>query len=173
MFDINNKHKLKSISVPGMVPYCGIAMLNNILVVGGICRLLLVDYNTGETAKIIKTGGQPICLHAAGDKIFYREQTSNENKELYWYSFTKDNIKDIPLPSIPCSITTLQDGSLYVLCTDDSVQHVSSNGKQFKTLNKNQAPFFKDCTSIQYNPKQRKMITTHSSNGIVKILHEV
>lgn len=37
MFDINNKHKLKSISVPGMMFASGITMLNNKFVVCGIC----------------------------------------------------------------------------------------------------------------------------------------
>ncbi|CAG2254953.1 unnamed protein product [Mytilus edulis] len=151
MYDINNKHKLKSISVPGMNSDCGITMINNKLVVGGDDRLLIVDHQTGETIQTIQTDCTPRGIHASGDGIFFVNLSIyNSDHNLYWYSFTDDNIHTLTLPSKPFSITTLQDGSLYVLCKDRSVQHVSSNGKQFKTLNRSQSLFLNDCSWIQY-----------------------
>ncbi|CAC5421625.1 unnamed protein product [Mytilus coruscus] len=170
LYDINQKHKLKSISVPGIKPYCGITMINNKFVVGGLGRLLIVDHQTGETVQIIETDCLPDRIHASGDRIFYTEYFPPKDN-LYWYSFTNDKINKLKLPSALSSMTTLQDGSLYVLCTDGSVQHVSSNGNQFKTLKTNQSQFFNDCCWIQYNSKQRKIIT--GNDICVKILHEV
>ncbi|XP_063417627.1 uncharacterized protein LOC134700197 [Mytilus trossulus] len=172
MYDINNKHKLKSISVPGMNSYSGITMINNKLVVGGEDGLLIFDHQTGETIQTIQTDCKPGGIHASVDRIIFRRihNLFSNNSNIYWYSFTDDNIHTLTLPSKPYSITTLQDGSLYVLCDDDSIQHVSSNGKQFKTSNKNQSQFFKDCYFIQYNLKQRKMITGNADTGIVQIL---
>ncbi|VDI66529.1 Hypothetical predicted protein [Mytilus galloprovincialis] len=177
MYDINNKHKLKYISVPGMCSDSGIKMINNKLVVGGDDRLLIVDYQTGDTIQTIQTDCTPYRVHASGDRIFfinsiYKPFNSDYDNNLYWYSFTDDNIQTLTLPSIPHSITTLQDGSLYVLCKDRSVQHVSSNGKHFKTLKTNQSIVLNGCHKIYYNLKQRKMITYNTFTGTVKILQE-
>ncbi|CAG2192450.1 unnamed protein product [Mytilus edulis] len=173
MYDINNKYKLKSISVPSMSYNYGITMINNKLVVGGEDRLLIVDHQTGETIQTIKTDCLSGEIHASGDRIFFINIfNSDDDNNLYWYSFTDDNIQTLTLPSIPRSITTLQDGSLYVLCEDGSVQHVSSNGKQFKTLKTNQSIVFNGCCKIYYNSKQRKMITYNTLTQTVQILQE-
>ncbi|VDI38034.1 Hypothetical predicted protein [Mytilus galloprovincialis] len=170
MYDINNKHKLKSISVPGIHYVCDITMMNNKLVVGGSDGLLIVDPQTGETVQTIKTDCRPSKIHASGDRIFFIPLLHfRRSHKLYGYTFTDDNIQTLTLPSELQSMTTLQDGSLYVLCKDGSVQHVSSNGKQFKTLNTNQS---KGCSMIYYNLKQRKMITYNTFTGTVKILQE-
>ncbi|CAG2236039.1 unnamed protein product [Mytilus edulis] len=71
MFDINNKLKLKSISVPGMLFGSGITMLNNRLVVRGLFKILIVDHQTGETVQTIKTTGMSDGLQASGGKIFF------------------------------------------------------------------------------------------------------
>ncbi|CAG2203369.1 unnamed protein product [Mytilus edulis] len=134
MYDINNKLKLKSISVPGMWWWSGITTINNKLVVGGNNRLLIIDHQTGEVVQTIQTDCDPDRLHGSGDRIFYCEQY-NYNNKLYWYSYTDDRHHTLTLPSQPKSMTTLQDGSLYVVCEDGSVQHVSSDGKQYKQAN--------------------------------------
>ncbi|XP_076070277.1 uncharacterized protein LOC143041974 [Mytilus galloprovincialis] len=173
MYNINNKHKLKSISVPRINSYCGITMMNNKLVVGGDGRLQIVDHQTGEIVQTIETDCIPRWIHASGDKIFFiNPLLLSCYNNLYWYSFTDDNIQTLTLPSRPWSITTLQDGSLYVLCEDKSVQHVSSNGKQFKTLKTNHPIVFNSWSKLYYNLKQRKMITYNTFTGIVKILQE-
>lgn len=69
-------------------------------------------------------------------------------------------------------MTTLRDGSLFVLCEDGSIQHVSSDGKQFKTLEKNQSQVFSYAGRIRYNLKQKKMVTYSSKFGMT-ILHEL
>ncbi|XP_052077728.1 uncharacterized protein LOC127715643 [Mytilus californianus] len=172
MYDINQKEKLKSISVPGMMFYCGISMINNKLVVGGFSGLLIVDHQKEKTIETIETDCIPDMIHTSGHRIFYRICGLAEYNNIYWYSFTDGKIQTLTLPSTPCSITTLQDGSLYVLCTDDSVQHVSSNGEQFKTLNRNQSQFFIECSSIQYNSKQNKLLTCNGHTRNVKIFQE-
>ncbi|CAG2198958.1 unnamed protein product [Mytilus edulis] len=172
IFDIYNKHKLKSIPVPGLVCYCGITMINNKIVVGGDRGLLIVDYLTGEILQNIETQCGPWGIHSSSDKIFFSDYMGNTNN-LHWYSFTDDNIHTLTLPSVPLSMTTLRDGSLYVLCKDGSVQHVSSNRKQFKTLKTNQSQGISDCHNIRYNSKQELMVTLNALTGIVKILHEV
>lgn len=73
-------------------------------------------------------------------------------------------------------MTTLHDGTMYVLCEDGSVQQVSSNGKHFKTLTTDQSKLFNDCnhyTYIEYNSKQKKKFTLNVSTGILKILYEI
>ncbi|VDH96116.1 Hypothetical predicted protein [Mytilus galloprovincialis] len=169
--DIYNKHKLKSIPVPGLVCY-GITMIKKQIVVGVDRGLLIVDYLTGEILQNIETRSIPLGIHSSSDKIFFDDYTRNTNN-LHWYSFTDDNIHTLTLPSVPRSMTTLRDGSLYVLCKDRSVQHVSTDVKQFKTLKTNQSKDFSDCHKIRYNSKQKKMVTLNRRTGIVKILHEL
>ncbi|VDI08113.1 Hypothetical predicted protein [Mytilus galloprovincialis] len=173
IYDIYNKHKLKSIPVPGLVCYYGITMIKNKIVVGGRdMGLLIVDYLTGEILQNTGTHCGPWGIHSSSDKIVFSDYMRNKNN-LHWYSFTDDFIHTLTLPSIPLSMTTLRDGSLYALCKDGSVQHVSSNRKQFKTLKTNQSQGFIDFGTIRYNSKQKKMVTLNSKDRIVKILHEV
>jgi hypothetical protein len=56
------------------------------------------------------------------------------NKNIYCYNYSDDQIDIMTLPSQPWSITSLQDGSVYVACMNGSVQHVSSDGKSYKTV---------------------------------------
>ncbi|XP_076117275.1 uncharacterized protein LOC143085031 [Mytilus galloprovincialis] len=170
MYDIHNKLKLKSISVPGMDWWRGsdITTINNKLLVCGNKRLLIIDHQTGEVVQTIQTDFTPDRLHRSGDRIFYWDYFSNydNNKKLYWYSYTDDRHHTLTFSSQPCMMTTLQDGSLYVGCYDGSVQHVSSDGKQYKTVQTNLL-----CGVIQYNFKQRKLIIKH--NSLVKVFNEV
>ncbi|CAG2241482.1 unnamed protein product [Mytilus edulis] len=83
MYDINNKHILKSILIPGIFIANGIAMINNKLVVGGVGELLSVDYQTGEICTIttIEGGMYPCVLHASGDRIFFTDSCSLLSKD--------------------------------------------------------------------------------------------
>ncbi|XP_052089731.1 uncharacterized protein LOC127726383 [Mytilus californianus] len=167
MFDINNKLKLKSISLPGMLYLIGITTINNKLVVGGVNRLLIIDHQTGEVVQTIQTDRHPGRLQGSGDRIFYCDTNNN----LYWYSYTDYRHHTLTLPSRSSRMTTLQDGSLYVVCDDRSVQHVSSDGKQYKTVkNKGLKSILFD-GSLYYNCKQRKLVTGRSISNI-KIFHE-
>ncbi|VDI47389.1 Hypothetical predicted protein [Mytilus galloprovincialis] len=113
MFDLNTKHKLKSISVTGMVSFYGITILNNKFVVGGVGKLLIVDHETGETIQTIETGCRLNNLHASGDKIFFTDVFSgNLNKTLNWYNYIDKTLYTKTLSSSSTSITSLQDGSL-------------------------------------------------------------
>ncbi|CAG2231825.1 unnamed protein product [Mytilus edulis] len=89
IYDIYNKHKLKSIPVPGLC--YGITMINNQIVVGMQRGLLMVDYLTGERLQNIEIHCIPSGIHASGDKIFFSNYFQNTNN-LHWYSFTDDNI---------------------------------------------------------------------------------
>ncbi|VDI42115.1 Hypothetical predicted protein [Mytilus galloprovincialis] len=168
IYDINNEHELNSIPVPGMTITCGIAMINNKLVIGADRGLVIVDYQTGEKLKYIETNCVLSGIHTSGGRIFFGHYKQNI---LCWYSFA--NVHTIRLPSKPRSMTTLQDGSLYVLCTDGSVQHVSTDVKQFKTLNINQSKFCNEIPFIRYNSKQKKGVTLSVKTGNIKILYEV
>ncbi|CAG2234152.1 unnamed protein product [Mytilus edulis] len=60
MYDINNKLKLKSITVPGMWwRGNGITTINNKLVVGCNNRLHIIDHQTGEVVQTIQTDCDP------------------------------------------------------------------------------------------------------------------
>ncbi|CAG2231820.1 unnamed protein product [Mytilus edulis] len=170
IYDINNEHELNSIPVPGMTITCGIAMINNKLVIGADRGLVIVDYQTGEKLKYIETNCVLSGIHTSRGRIFFGYYKQNI---LCWYSFDNDNVHTITLPSTPRSMTTLQDGSLYVLCTDGSVQHVSTDVKQFKTLNINQSKFCNEIPFIRYNLKQKKGVTLSVKTGNIKILYEV
>ncbi|CAC5362449.1 unnamed protein product [Mytilus coruscus] len=155
--DINNKLKLKSIPVPGM--WGGnITIINNNLVVDGDYSLLCIDHQTGEVIQIIKTECTPYRLHGSGDRIFYWvDYLYNYKNNLCWYSYSDDKHHTLTLPSQPMRTTTLQDGSLYVRCLDGSVQHVSSDGKHYKTVTTKglKKPKF----LLTYNSNQRKLVT--------------
>ncbi|XP_076117289.1 uncharacterized protein LOC143085035 isoform X3 [Mytilus galloprovincialis] len=170
MYDIHNKLKLKSISSPGMWCWSGITTINNKLVVGADNTLLIIDHQTGEVVQTIKTDCDPWRLHGSGDRIFY---CSWYNPKLYWYSYTDDRHHTLTLPSPPISMTTLQDGSLYVRCEDGSVQHVSYDGKQYKTVT---TKGLQKCTYsfVSYNSKQKELIINHERNNkcIFKVFYE-
>lgn len=134
MYDINKNLILKSISIPGMLCFSGISRIDNKFVVGGVDRLLIVNYQSEEMVSVIDIQCQPFKINASGDKIFYTDSYRYKNNNLYWFSITDEFKYTLALPSKPHSIVTLQDGSLHVICADESIQHVSSNGKQFKTL---------------------------------------
>ncbi|XP_052103220.1 uncharacterized protein LOC127736681 [Mytilus californianus] len=167
MFDINNKLKLKSISLPGM--WCGsITTINNQLVVYGDNRLQIIDHQTGEVVQTIQTDCDPYWLHGSGDRIFYCDTYLNNNK-LYWYSYSDDRHHTLTLPSPPYSMTTLQDDSLYVVCEDKSV-HVSSDGKQYKPVKTLQTTSARNGV-IHYNFTQRKLVIIQGD--LVKVFNQL
>ncbi|XP_076117187.1 uncharacterized protein LOC143084972 isoform X3 [Mytilus galloprovincialis] len=169
MYDIHNKLKLKSISVPGMRWGRGITTINNKLVVGGNKRLHIIDHQTGEVVKTIQTDCGPYRFQGSGDRLFYSQC---DYKNLYWYSDTDDIHHTLTLPSPPESMTTLQDSSLYVRCVDGSVQHVSSDGKQYKPVKTLQStPGWHDV--IHYNLIQRKLVIIENKVHIIKICNEL
>ncbi|XP_071128060.1 uncharacterized protein [Mytilus edulis] len=156
MYDINTKIKLKSISIPGMRWWIGITTINNNLVVGvGDNRLMIIDYKTEEVVHTIQTYRGPYRLHGSRDRIFYRHNNYYNYNKLYWYSHIDNRHHTLTLPA-PCrKMTTLQDGSLYVVCKDESVQHVSSDCKQYKTV---KTKGLKKIDCLAYNSKQRKLV---------------
>ncbi|XP_052089738.1 uncharacterized protein LOC127726384 isoform X6 [Mytilus californianus] len=157
MYDINNKLKLKSISV--LCWWRDITTINNKLVVGGYNRLLIIDHQTGKMVQTIQTECRPHRLHGSGEKIFYCDTYNNK---LYWYSYTDDSHNTLTLPSPPESMTTLQDGSLYVMCDDRPVKHVSSDGTKYKTVKTKGLKSILFSGSLYYNCKQRKLVTCYS-----------
>ncbi|VDI40626.1 Hypothetical predicted protein [Mytilus galloprovincialis] len=169
MYDIHNKLKLKSLTVPGRLWWLGIGIttINNKLAVCSDNKLLIIDHQTGEVVQTIKTDFYPFCLHGSGDIIFY----CGNNKNLYWYSYTDDRHHTLTLPSPPYRMTTIQDGSLYVMCNDGSVQHVSSDGKQYKTVETIGLKSMNNGGSLYYNCKQRKLVTCYLTSNI-NIFHE-
>ncbi|XP_071124918.1 uncharacterized protein [Mytilus edulis] len=177
MYDINNKLKLKSISVPEMLCLgSDITTINNKLVVCGESSLYIIDHQTGEVVQSIQTDCNPYWLHGFGDRIFYCDR-NYLNSKLYWYSYTDDRHHTLTLPSAPRRMTTLQDGSLYVVCRDGSVQHVSSNGKQYKTVKTNGLKEWKYClmSHMSYNSNQRKLATLAIGDKeiIIKVFQEI
>lgn len=163
LYDINNEHHLKSISLCGVEDIFGCTIAND-------KELLIVDYQTGKILQGIETNCQPYEITVSGSRIFFSEELKNN---LYCYNCTDFNKHTLVLPSIPFSTTTLHDGSLYVLCEDGSVQHVSSDGEQFRPLKTNQSNFFDFPGWIRYNSKQKKMVQYCVHSGIVRILHEI
>ncbi|CAG2216472.1 unnamed protein product [Mytilus edulis] len=159
IYDMNNKLKLKLIAVPEIM-WNGITTINNKLVVNGHKSLLMIDYHTGEVVQTIQTDRQPYRLHGSGDRLFYCDIDYNDNKKLYWYSYTHDRHHTLTLPSPHRSMTTLQDGSLYVVCKDGSVQHVSSDCKQYKPVTTLQSTPVVE--GIHYSLVQRKLVIRHT-----------
>ncbi|CAG2233367.1 unnamed protein product [Mytilus edulis] len=99
MYDIHNKLKLKSISPPGMWWGSGITTINNKLVVCGDNRLQIIDHQTGEVVQRVQIGCHPGRLHGSGDRIFYSDDSYNNN--LYWYSYTDNRHHTLTLQHIP------------------------------------------------------------------------
>ncbi|VDI54777.1 Hypothetical predicted protein [Mytilus galloprovincialis] len=162
MYDIHNKLKLKSISVPGMC-WRSITHINNNLVVHDYKRLLIIDHQTGEVVQTIQTDFYSNSLHGSGDRIFFCDWYNNK---LYWYSYSDDRHHTLTLPSSPRSMTTLQDGSLYVVCKDGSVQHVSSDGQQYKPVKTKGLNSLGNDGHLYYNCKQRKLVTCYNTSNI-------
>ncbi|XP_071124988.1 uncharacterized protein [Mytilus edulis] len=170
MYDINNKLKLKSISSPVMLwGLRGITTINNKLVVSGENCLLIIDYQTGEVVQTIHTDCVPGMLHGSGDRIYYCDNYYY-NTKLYWYSYTNDRHHTLTLPSPPKSMTTLQDGSLYVMCVDGPVQHVSSDGKHYKPVTTKGLQKLK---YIAYNKMQRQLVTMNMDQNIINVFYEI
>ncbi|XP_063414838.1 uncharacterized protein LOC134696812 [Mytilus trossulus] len=169
MYDINNKLKLKSISLTRIWWWSGITSINNKLVVTGYKRLLIIDHQTGEVVQTIQTDFDPQKLHGSGDRIFYWDDYYTNNKKLYWYSYTDDRHHSLTLPSRPRGMTTLQDGSLYVMCSDVSVQHVSSDGQQYKPVKTFQITSHL-YDRIHYNLIHRKLVILDNT---LKIFNEL
>ncbi|XP_052076869.1 uncharacterized protein LOC127714874 [Mytilus californianus] len=171
MYDINSKLKLKSIPVPEMRCVSDITTINNKLVVCGDNCLQIIDDQTGEVVQTIQTDRHPFRVHGSGDRIFYFDHPINNNKTMYWYSYTDERHHTLTLPSPPRGITTLQDESLYVGCKDESVQHVSADGKQYKTVTTKGMKELK-CPWMPYNSKQRKLVILGDQMKIIKVFHE-
>ncbi|XP_052100528.1 uncharacterized protein LOC127734606 isoform X2 [Mytilus californianus] len=151
--DINNKQRVKSIQLS--TSCFGITTINSKLVVGCKGRLLIIDPQTEKVEKTIDTGGYPIRLCGSGDGIFY----TDGNYYLHHYSHSNNKISKRKLPSKPCDVTILQDGSVYVLCEDGSVQHVSSDGKKYtQVTTKGLTSLEYPSKKISYNPVQRKLV---------------
>ncbi|CAC5369057.1 unnamed protein product [Mytilus coruscus] len=169
MYDVNNKLKVNSISVPAILSSCDITTaIHNKLVIYKNYKLLIIDPQTGEVVRKTETICDPFSLHGSDDRIFYCED--NDDKNIYWYSYTDDKHHNLTLPSQPWSMTTLQDGSVYILCIDGSVQHVSSDCKQYKTVESNKP---KDLQSLAYNPNKKKLITRSDRCGIFNVFNEI
>ncbi|XP_076070337.1 uncharacterized protein LOC143042016 [Mytilus galloprovincialis] len=172
MYDINNKHILKSILTPGICIAAGLAMINNKLVVGGEGELMSVDYQTGETCTIttIQGGMSPFVLHASDDRIFFTSLWSND-RTLSWYNYIDNKIYNTKLPSPSNSITSLQDGSLYVCCDDGLIHHVSKDLKHREKVRGTNNELLQGKSFISYNTKQNKMVVLNYKN-ILSIFHE-
>ncbi|CAC5380605.1 unnamed protein product [Mytilus coruscus] len=173
IYDINNKLKLKSISIsaPGMWWWSDITTINSKLVVEDDDRLLIIDHQTREAVQTIQTDCFPYRLHGSGDRIFYCDEFCKYNNKLYWYHYTDDSHHNLSLPSPPWRMTTLRDGSLYVVCEDGSVQHVSSDGKQYTTATTKELKTL-SWICLSYNSKQRKLVTISNLSGKLNVLYE-
>ncbi|XP_071127747.1 uncharacterized protein [Mytilus edulis] len=176
LFDINNRLNLKSISVPEILCLDDVVTTkNNKLVASGVRKLWIIDLKIGQVIQTIKTICNPGRLHGSGDRIYYcNANYDNNNNTLFWYSYADNRNHYLTLTSTPWDMTSLQDGSLYVMCEDKSVQHVSSDGKQYKTVTDLQLC---DITkNISYNKKQRKLTTIQISLGkkvVVLLYNEI
>jgi len=177
MYDINNKVKLKSIVLSGInfdlhqLGWSDITTINNNLVVGARNGIMIIDHQTLDVIKTIDTNGiSPWCLHGTSDKIFYCDD-SLFNNNIYCYNYSDDQVDIKTLPSQPCSITSLPDGSVYVVCENGSVQHVSSDRQSYKTVTTKGLTPMKEQVVISYNPKQRKLVTC--TDGKFQVFDEV
>ncbi|VDH89772.1 Hypothetical predicted protein [Mytilus galloprovincialis] len=164
IYDINNEIKLKSIIIPGLLQWGGITTIINKLVVCVEDRLQIIDHQTGEVVQTIQTNCDPDKVHGSGGRIFYCDYDNN----LSWYSYSDDRHHVLTLPSKPKGMTTLPDGSMYVVCKDESV-HVSTDGKQYKTVKTEE---LRKCECLAYNPKQRKLVTLNINQRRVNIFYE-
>lgn len=67
-YDINNENDLYSIPASGMTITCGIAVINDKLVIGSNKGLVIIDYQTGELVKYIETHGVLTGIHTSDRK---------------------------------------------------------------------------------------------------------
>lgn len=170
IYDINEKNRLKSFRIPEKNQCSYITTIDTKLVISGDNALLIMDAQTGQVVQTIHTDCQPCKLHADSDRIYCCGYYPDFN--LYCYSTTGDKLFTTTLPYSPSSITTLKDGSLYVVCNGGSVQHVSSDGKRYKSVNTEHFNNKFDCISC--NERQKKLITL-SENGdtyILRVFHQ-
>ncbi|XP_052077288.1 uncharacterized protein LOC127715286 [Mytilus californianus] len=184
IYDINSKEKIKSIHIPVPQPgWCHYitSMINNGLVVGASYKiryeceerktlLFIIDHQTEKIIQTIDMDKYPNFIHVSNGKIF------NYGCNLYahnlnCFSFSGDKIFTKKLPSQPKRMTTLADGSWYVVCTDRSIQHVSQDGKHSKKVTTSELQSTKDCVMLMnYNLKQRKLVTCDTD---IKIFNEM
>lgn len=173
VYDINNQFILKSISVPTMIKWSDITMSNQKLVVSGQYCLVVIDYQTGQVIQTLKTDCCPVRLQASGDRIFYLSNNNFENnKKLYQYSFTDDRHQTLALPFPPIMITAQQDGSLYILCREGFIHHLTVDCKLLITVIKEGLESLDSFVDLHYNCKQRKLVIS-SHNSKIKIFHEM
>ncbi|CAG2227168.1 unnamed protein product [Mytilus edulis] len=159
IWNINNRQIVKSIQLS--TSCFGITTINNKLVVGCDEGLLIIDPQTEEVEKTIDTVDiTPVRLCGSGEGIFY----TNESHFLYYYSHSNNEITKVKLSSQPSDVTTLQDGSVYVICYDGSVQHVSSDGKKYKQVTTKGLTSFGCFLGISYNPVQKKLVITDDNS---------
>ncbi|XP_063432408.1 uncharacterized protein LOC134714780 [Mytilus trossulus] len=160
IWDINNQQKVKSIQLS--FGCYGITTINNKLVVGCRRRMMIIDPQTEEVEKTIDTGDRtPIRLCGSGDGIFYTDYNSYH---LYQYSYFNNKITKLMLPSQPSDMTILQDGSVYVICINGSVQHVSADGKKYKQVTPKRLTSLGCRFGINYNPRQNKLAITDKNS---------
>ncbi|XP_052100620.1 uncharacterized protein LOC127734667 [Mytilus californianus] len=160
IFDIHNEQIVKSIQLTTMC--FGITTLKNTLVVGCDRRTLIIDPQTTKVENTIDTGDySPTRLCCFNGDIFYTVGT--QCHDLFHYSHFNKNISKVQLPSRSLSMTTLQDGSVYVICDDSSVQHVSSDGKKYKRVTTKGLRSLGSTGGINYNPEQKKLVVTGDS----------
>ncbi|VDI03465.1 Hypothetical predicted protein [Mytilus galloprovincialis] len=172
LYDINTKHNIKSISVPGMWLGTGITTINNKLVVYAERTLQIIDHQTDKVVQTIDTECGPYRLHGSGDRIFYYNNANDFNNKLYWYSYTDEQHDTVKLPSQPMCMTTLQDGSLYVVCKDGSVRHVSRDCQQYETVTTEGLERLKYYWML-YNKKQGKLVTKGDQKTIFKVFYKI
>ncbi|XP_076101385.1 uncharacterized protein LOC143071136 [Mytilus galloprovincialis] len=160
IWNINNRQKVKSIQLSTRC--YGITTINNKLVVSCPGGLLIIDPQTEKVERTIETGDcTPFRLCVSGEGIFYTDDFSHY---LYYYSHSNNQISILKLSSEPSDVTTLQDGSVYVICYDGSVQHVSSDGKKYKQATTKGLTVLGGFPGLSYNPVQRKLVTTNEDS---------
>ncbi|CAG2205977.1 unnamed protein product [Mytilus edulis] len=103
-------------------------------------------------------------------QISQTSEICNGLKKLYQICYTDDRHHTLTLPSTPWRMTTLQDGSLYVVCEDGSVQHVSSDGKHYKPVTTKGLQKLK---YIAYNKMQRQLVTMNMNQNIINDFYEI
>ncbi|VDH99430.1 Hypothetical predicted protein [Mytilus galloprovincialis] len=170
MYDINNKLKLKSITMYYMCWENNLTTINNKLVVGGYCQLMVLDNETGDVSETIKTDCNPCVLHGSGDKIFYCTY-KDKNNNLYWYSYSDDKHHNLTFQSPPRCMTLLRDGCMCVVCDDGAIHHVSFDGIKYKVVKAFQTDPNYGEAHLHYNIIQRLLVIIQ--NKIAKVFNEI
>ncbi|VDH96954.1 Hypothetical predicted protein [Mytilus galloprovincialis] len=113
--------------------------------------------NTEKVEKTIDTGDCTLArLCGSGDSIFY----TDESYVLYHYSHSNNQISGVKLSLEVSDMTVLKDGSVYVICENESVQHVSSDGKMYKQVTTKGLASLGSYSGMNYNPVQGKLVIT-------------